>query len=76
MNMIRFDIYADDKYDVGFRCRDGHFGDELYENIYDYLTRRFNLEHEQAEDAASWCELATVGEEYEGDGFEIVVEEC
>ena len=30
---------------------------------------------EQAEDAASWCELAAVGECYDGDGFEIVVEE-
>ena len=73
--MIAFTIYAKNKLETVFRCRDGHFGDALYMRVYDYLMRRFDLEHEQAEDAASWCELAAVGEYYDGDGFEIVVEE-
>lgn len=73
--MIAFVIYAQDSLDTVIRCRDGHFGDALYMAVYDYLTRRFGLEHEQAEDAASWCELAAVGECYAGDGFEILIEE-
>ena len=75
MGDIVFSIYANDKLQIGFHCRGGHFGDALYMRVYDYLMRRFGLEHEQSEDAASWCELAAVGECYDGDGFEIVVEE-
>lgn len=73
--MIAFTIYAKNKLETVFRCRDGHFGNALYMRVYDYLMSRFCLEHEQAEDAASWCELAGVGGCYEGDGFEILIEE-
>ena len=74
--MIRFEIYtADGRTDRVFRCRDGRFGDELFYEMYDHLTRRFDLAHEQAEDAACWCELAAIGEEYEADEFTIIVSE-
>lgn len=73
---IRFNIYCGGKLDIGFVCRDGHFGDSLYMDMYDYLTRRFNLSHERAENAVSWCDVVgTVGEAYEEDDFEIVIEE-
>ena len=74
--MICFEIYTNDgRLDRSFLCRDGHFGDEQYMNMYDYLTRRFNLEHDEAENAVSWCEFATVGETYETEDFEIYVTE-
>ena len=75
--MIRFDIYETEtgKLDRTFRCRDGMFGYDLYETVYDYLMRRFNLTHEEAEEAASWCEFSVVGEWYEAVSFVICVEE-
>lgn len=73
--MIAFTIYAQDRLETVFRCWDGHFGDGLYWDVYEYLTHRFGLEHEEAESAVSWCELACIGECYEGDGFEILIEE-
>lgn len=75
--MIRFDIYETEtgKLDRTFRCRDGMFGYDLYMTIYDYLMRRFDLTHKEAEEAASWCELSVVGESYEAFAFVIYVEE-
>ena len=68
--MIRFEIYTSDG------RLDGHFGYDIYMNMYDYLTRRFNLEHEEAENAVSWCEvIATIDSSYEADEFEIWVTE-
>ena len=72
--MICFEIYTNDgRLDRSFLCRDGHFGDEQYMNMYDYLTHRFNLEHEEAEEAVSWCEFACLESTYEADEFEIYV---
>lgn len=74
--MIRFEIYTNDgRLDRSFLCCDGHFGDEQYMNMYDYLTRRYNLEHDAAENAVCWCELSAVGASYEADEFEIWVKE-
>ena len=74
MGEIHFDICSGGKLDIGFVCRDGHFGDSLYMNMYDYLMRRFNLSHEQAENAVSWCEMVgTVGDVYEEDDFSIEI---
>ena len=44
-----------------------YYDDTIY--IYEDLDDRFGTE--ECIEAASWCELATVGERYEGDGFEI-----
>lgn len=74
--MIRYEIItADGRTDRVFIVRDGRFGDAAYMEMYEYLTRRFDLTHEQADNAASWCEIATVGEAYEEDEFEIEVTE-
>ena len=74
--MIRFEIYdSDGRLDRCFRCIDGHFGYDIYMNMYDYLTRRFNLEHDAAENAVCWCELAPVEDTYEANEFEIYVTE-
>jgi len=75
--MIRFEIYDmdADKTDRVFRCPDGRFGDMIYMDMYEYLMRRFCLEHDAADDAVSWCDIASVGSVYYGDGFEIYVEE-
>jgi hypothetical protein len=40
------------------------------EGIYDYLTGACGCDHEEAEDIASWAELAAIGDEYlPGDPF-------
>ena len=44
-----------------------YYDDTAY--IYEDLNDRF--ETEECIEAAAWCELAAVGEWYEGDGFEI-----
>lgn len=43
-----------------------------YRTIYDYLTER-GYSHEDAENVASWADLASIGEEYELDGAEIYI---
>jgi len=58
-----------------FVCPDGHFADKLYYDMYEYLYYDMEQPHEIAEDAASWCEFATAGEEYDGDDFIITVSE-
>ena len=74
--MIRYEICTKDgRTDRVFRCRDGRFGDEIYYAMYDYLMRRFNLEHEQAENAVCWCELASIGDTHVEDEFEIIMTE-
>ena len=41
--------------------------------IYDYIDDLVGTE--EAINASSWCELAEIGERYEGDGFTITVVE-
>ena len=48
-----------------------YYDDTMY--IYEDLNDRFGTE--ECIEAASWCELATVGEWYEGHGFEIEIME-
>ena len=36
-----------------------------FDRIYDKIMRMTDGDHEVASDAASWCELATIGEIYE-----------
>ena len=48
-----------------------YYDDTRY--IYEDLNDRFGTE--ECIEAASWCELATVGEWYEGCGFEIEIME-
>lgn len=54
---------------------------EFYE-IYEYICEKiFNEDvrtcdsqiHQEAQGAQSWCELASIGEVYDGNGFEIEV---
>lgn len=48
---------------------DDHYG--IYEKIMEFS----NEDHELSSDAASWCELATVGEIYEGDDWIIEIQD-
>lgn len=48
------------------RCNDS-------EGIYDLLEEIVG--HETAEDAASWCELASIGDVYAEEDFEILITE-
>ena len=43
-----------------------------YHSIYDFLTEK-GYSHEDAENVASWADLASIGEEYELDGAEIFI---
>ena len=45
-----------------------------YYGIYDFLTGH-GYTHYEAEDVASWAQLACIGEEYELHGAEIAIEE-
>ena len=56
------------------------FEDWLYKpnnhyGIYDKLMELTNGNHELSSDGASWCELATIGEVYEADNWEIEIQE-
>ena len=42
--------------------------------VYD-LVMELTESHEMAADASSWCELASVGEVYDGEGFRIEIVE-
>ena len=46
-----------------------------YYSIYDKMMKLTNNNHELSSDAASWCELATVGEIYEFENGEIEIQE-
>lgn len=43
--------------------------------IYVKLMELSNDNHELSADAASWCELAVIGETYETDDWEITIQE-
>jgi len=43
--------------------------------VFDTLTDKYDIPTEDAIDAESWCELAYVGEVYQGEDFRITVEE-
>lgn len=43
-----------------------------YHSIYDYLISK-GFDHEDAENVASWADLAYIGEEYALDGAEIYI---
>lgn len=45
------------------------------DSVYDVLIDRFHVTEEEAIEASSWCELACVGEVYQGEMFKIRVEE-
>lgn len=45
------------------------------ERVYDALVDDFNTTEEDAIEAEGWSELASIGEVYQGDGFEVYVEE-
>ena len=46
-----------------------------YDSIYNKMMNITNGDHEISSDAASWCELATVGDTYEFCGGEIEIKE-
>ncbi|MEZ3438660.1 MAG: hypothetical protein K1W18_07250 [Oscillospiraceae bacterium] len=46
----------------------------INETIYSILTR-YGIDDETAIDCACWCELATIGESYNEENFDIYVEE-
>lgn len=53
----------DGEFDDGFR--DWEYKPSDYDRIYEKIMEITDGDHEVSADAASWCELATVGEIYE-----------
>lgn len=46
-----------------------------FDTIYEHMMQITGNDHEVASGAASWCELATIGETYEfREGFIVIVE--
>ena len=72
--MIVCEIYENSRENSSrlFRFRDGHFRD-IDDDVYDYLAYTLEQPHEIAEDAASWCEWACLGEDYTTDDFTITI---
>ena len=54
---------------------DWHYKPNDHYGIYDKLMELTNGNHELSSDGASWCELATMGETYEVDNWEIEIQE-
>lgn len=54
---------------------DWHYTPGDYYSIYNKIMELTNGNHELSSDGASWCELATVGEIYEADNWEIEIQE-
>ena len=74
--MIQFEIHETSRENSSwlFTCRDGRVRD-IYDEIYEHLYYGLEQAHEIAEDAASWCEFAAPGEDYDADDFAITVHE-
>lgn len=64
--MVGFMIYTEE--------REHCFGEHCEREIYDFL-RAQGIDHDEAANAADWCNLAAVGEEYESEYVHIMVEE-
>lgn len=54
---------------------DWHYKPGDYYSIYNKIMELTNGNHELSSDGASWCKLATVGEIYEADNWEIEIQE-
>lgn len=54
---------------------DWHYKPNDHYGIYDKLMELTSGNHELSSDGASWCELATIGETYEVDNWEIEIQE-
>ena len=63
--------YENDKYEF----TDWYYKPDNHYSIYDRMMKLTNNNHELSSDAASWCELATVGEIYEFENGEIEIQE-
>lgn len=74
--MICYEIYETAREDSAriFQCKDGHFRD-IYDEVYSYLYYDLELSHEEAAQAADWCDMACVGEDYDADDIAITVYE-
>lgn len=49
-----------------------YFNTCAHDSIYTFLTNH-GYDHDTAADVAGWADLASIGEEYELDGAEIIV---
>lgn len=54
---------------------DWHYKPDDHHRIYNKLMELTNGNHELSSDAANWCQLATVGETYEADNWEVEIQE-
>ena len=54
---------------------DWHYKPNNHYDIYDKLMELTDGNHGLSSDGASWCELATIGETYEVDNWEIEIQE-
>lgn len=72
--MIVCEIYENSRENSArlFRFRDGHFRD-VFDDVYDHLAYGLEQPHEIAEDVASWCEIASVGDDYTTDDFTVTI---
>lgn len=69
MQIVAEIIYSINKNGTGVKrvhCDD-------YDAIYDCLMEIIKGNHDLSSDAANWCELATIGEEYDVEKFNIEI---
>ena len=54
---------------------DWHYKTSEHDKIYEKMMRLTGNDHETSASAASWCEVAVIGETYEFDEGEIEIQE-
>lgn len=59
----------------GIDYADWHYKTNDHYAIYDKLMELTGENHDLSADAASWCEVASIGETYEADNWEIEIQE-
>lgn len=69
---MKFEIVIHSPYKVITRY--GNNTNDINEKVYETLTK-YGINEETAIDCASWCELATDGESYNADEFDLYVSE-
>lgn len=57
---------------IGYSEGSAQFGKKNHNSIYEYMIST-GCDHDVAADVADWAEIASVGEQYELDGFDIFI---
>ncbi len=67
---MEFEIVIHSQYKIATRY--GNNAKDIKEKIYDFLIK-YGIDEETVIDCDSWCELATDGESYNTDEFDVYV---